>query len=293
VSEPTFRLVTSFSDLRYYLECPHDYYLRKVLGFAPTIDQAFGYGRAVHNLMREVHREPARWAELAADRAALEAEIHRLTHEGPFYLRYTTGVPLDNMRAKATAIASDYVLRYREELAGLTFEPEREFETLIEEVQVLVSGAIDLIRRDDPPMVTLIDFKSGDPDSDAAQKLDEEEMRLQISIYGLAARRELEYLPDQGLVRYLDTKAGDGNSELAIPLDEESLAAARATVVQAVGGIQQRHWNQGPARPARRDPSRSRCHECDFGHICGRPGAAGQAVRAGGRGRRPARAAPR
>jgi len=34
------RLATSFSDLRYYLACPHDFYLRKVLGFAPTIDQA-------------------------------------------------------------------------------------------------------------------------------------------------------------------------------------------------------------------------------------------------------------
>ncbi len=32
----TLRLVTSFSDLRYYLECSHDFYLRKVLGFAPT-----------------------------------------------------------------------------------------------------------------------------------------------------------------------------------------------------------------------------------------------------------------
>jgi len=30
----------------------------------------------------------------------------------------------------------------------------------------LVSGAIDVIRQDDPPRVTLIDFKSGDPDSD-------------------------------------------------------------------------------------------------------------------------------
>jgi len=55
-------LATSFSDLRYYLECPHDFYLRKVLGFAPTIDQAFGYGRGVHNLMRAIHSDPAKWA---------------------------------------------------------------------------------------------------------------------------------------------------------------------------------------------------------------------------------------
>ena len=38
-------------------------------GFAPTIDQAFGYGRAVHNLMREVHSHPAEWAALTTARS--------------------------------------------------------------------------------------------------------------------------------------------------------------------------------------------------------------------------------
>lgn len=46
---------TSFSDLRYYLECPYDFYLRKVLGFAPTIDQAFGYGRRSQPTARGPH----------------------------------------------------------------------------------------------------------------------------------------------------------------------------------------------------------------------------------------------
>ena len=61
------RLATSFSALRYFLECPHDFYLRNVLGFTPTISQEFGYGRGLHNLLRVVHSDPSRWAELAAD----------------------------------------------------------------------------------------------------------------------------------------------------------------------------------------------------------------------------------
>src|SRR5206468_7315261 len=83
------RLSTSFSDLRYYLECPHDFYLRKVLGFAPTIDQAFGYGRGVHNLLRAIHSEPKKWAALAKNQVKLEAEIQQLIDQGLFYLRYT------------------------------------------------------------------------------------------------------------------------------------------------------------------------------------------------------------
>ena len=31
------RLATNFSELRYFMECPQDFYLRNVLGFTPTI----------------------------------------------------------------------------------------------------------------------------------------------------------------------------------------------------------------------------------------------------------------
>src|SRR5690606_28955088 len=160
------RLITSFSDLRYFLECPHDFYLRKVLGFAPTIDQAFGYGRGVHNLMRAIHADPESGAQLASDRHSLESRVEGLIDGGLFYMRYTTGEPRQNMQAKAVRVVADYVQKFASELRDLKFEPEREFETLIEEEQVLVGGAIDVIRLDDPPRVVLLDFKSGEAESD-------------------------------------------------------------------------------------------------------------------------------
>ena len=263
------RLVTSFSDLRYYIECPHDFYLRKVLGFAPTIDQAFGYGRGVHNIMRAVHSNPAAWAALAGNRRALEAEITKLIEQGLLYLRYTTGEPAENMRRKATRIIADYVKRFANELETLTFEPEKEFETLIEQEQILISGAIDVIRLDDPPRVTLIDFKSGHAESDVATKLDEDEMRLQVSIYGLAAQKELEYEPERGLVRYLDPDGGQ-KAELDIRLDKQSLDSALATVIQTAKDIRDRTFDVGPkVKP--RDPTIStRCTQCDFLAFCGR-----------------------
>lgn len=263
------RLATSFSDLRYYLECPHDFYLRKVLGFAPTIDQAFGYGRGVHNLMRAIHADPKRWAALAADRRLLEKELQTLLDRGLFYLRYTTGEPADNMRAKGLRIVADYIQRYASELERLTFEPEKEFETLIEYEDgsggALVSGAIDVVRQDDPPRVSLIDFKSGDPDSDKHQKLDEEEMRLQVSLYAVAAKKELEYQPEQGLVRYLDAESKD-ESELRVPLDEHSLREAKQTVASTASRIRDRDFHRGPAE---RDEHKRRCIDCDFISICG------------------------
>jgi DNA helicase-2/ATP-dependent DNA helicase PcrA len=260
-----FRLTTSFTDLCYYLRCPHDFYLRKVLGFAPTISQAFGYGRGIHNLLREVHADPRKWARLARDPETLAAEVWGLIARGLFYLRYTTGEPAENMRRKAVGIVADYVRSYRKELARLEFVPEREFETLVEEEQVLISGAVDLVRLDDPPRVTLIDFKSGHAESDAALNLQEEEMRLQLAIYGLAARRELEYEPERGLVRYLG-ETDPARRELAVMLDDAALDGARRLIVDTVREIKRRNFESGP----RNGDAAARCAECDFRGICGR-----------------------
>lgn len=269
-----FQLATSFSDLRYYLGCPHDFYLRKVLGFAPTIDQAFGYGRGVHNLMRAVHSDPEKWAALAEDRPALEKAIDKLIERGMFYLRYTTGGPAENMRHKGVRIVADYIQHFKDELDNLTFEPEKEFETLMEyddgEGSAMISGAIDIVRRDDPPQVTLIDFKSGDPESDKHQNLDEEEMRLQVGVYAVAARKELEYEPEKGLVRYLDVDRDAGKKhQLEVPLDEKSVEVAKKTVVETAKAIRDRKFASLPKQTS--PDGAIRCKQCDFLGFCGMP----------------------
>jgi DNA helicase-2/ATP-dependent DNA helicase PcrA len=261
------RLVTSFSDLRYFLECPHDFYLRKVLGFTPTIDQAFGYGRGVHNLMREVHLDPASWAADAANREALERRLRQLIEMGLFYLRHTTGTPADLMRAKGVQVVADYVTHYQSELAELTFEPEREFEVLLPEQNVLVTGAIDVVRRDDPPRVTIIDFKSGEAESDKHQALDHDEMRMQVSLYAVAAKQELQYEPERGLVRYLG-EADPAQRELVVPLTAGTVQASRQQVQSLARDIQERRFRQTPATRNGGAP-KNRCVACDYRRLCG------------------------
>lgn len=266
------QLSTSFSDLRYYLECPHDFYLRKVLGFAPTIDQAFGYGRGVHNLMRAIHSNPEEWSAIAKDRTRLEAGVRDLIDRGLFYLRYTTGDPAENMREKGIRIVSDYIQNFSDELKHLTFEPEKSFETLVEykdgEGGAMVSGAVDIVRLDDPPRVTLIDFKSGESDSGGHGSLDEDEMRLQVGIYAVAAKRELEYEPDKGLVRYLDVDyEADDKGELEIPLDPTAVESAKRTVIETAESIRDRKFFFNPRRKG--PDGNSRCQSCDFLGCCG------------------------
>ena len=257
---------TSFSDLRYFAECPHDFYMRIVMGFTPTIGQEFGYGRGIHNLLRAVHEDAAGWADLAEDPTALEAEVTGLLDAGMFYLRYTTGTPLDNLRNKAIRGATDYILKYAGELSTLEFHPEKEFETLIEEEKLLVSGAIDVVRLDDPPRVTIIDFKSGDSHRANASGLTDELMAMQIGVYGVAAKRELEYEPRTGLIRYI----GEGDPDRAeriVDLGDDELAAVRGKLIDLADRIRRRQFDHGPT-PIPNAPSR--CGNCDFRAICRR-----------------------
>jgi DNA helicase-2/ATP-dependent DNA helicase PcrA len=128
-----------------------------------------------------------------------------------------------------------------------------------------VSGAIDVIRRDDPPQVTLVDFKSGDPESDKHDKLDEEEMRLQVALYAVAAKKELEYQPEQGLVRYLDAD-DPAKSELRVPLNATALTDATKLVAATAARIRDREFKTGPAKTK---GDGMRCSHCDFLGFCG------------------------
>ena len=262
------RLATSFSDLRYFLECPQDFYLRKVLGFTPTIGQEFGYGRGLHNILRIIHTNPRYWAAVAADRDNLRAEIQSLVDQGMFYLRYTVGEPLTNLQNRAVEGVVEYVEAYAAELARLEFEPEKEFETLIPDENLLISGAIDVVRLDDPPMVSIIDFKSGDAREATGSGLSRELMALQIGVYGLAARDELAYDPQHGLIRYLGERNADLR-QLEVDLNEEELARVRDEVIVTGRNIRNRAFDRGPTGRIE-----NRCGRCDFRNICSRPEAA-------------------
>ena len=260
-SDSRRRLASSFSDLRYFIECPQDFYMRKVLGFTPPIGQEFGYGRGMHNLLRAVHENPREWAAIADDRQALEDRVEQLVEDGLFYLRHTVGTPYDRMKNKAVNGVVDYVRTYADELEKLQFEPEKPFETLFAEEGLLVTGAIDVVRLDAPPSVTLIDFKSGRAEGNASS-LSKQMMAMQLGIYGVAAQAEMQFEPGQGLVRYIG-ELDEAKRQMPVQLSDEALAAVREDVVRTARAIRTRQFTGGP-----RSEDAKRCEHCDFGRIC-------------------------
>jgi DNA helicase-2/ATP-dependent DNA helicase PcrA len=90
-------------------------------------------------------------------------------------------------------------------------------------------------------------------------------MMLQVGIYAVAAQRELEYEPNQGLVRYLDVDEDSEHPEIEVPLNEASVNEARNTVVRTAEAIQARLFFTGPSA----EDQNNRCSNCDFVRFCG------------------------
>ncbi|WP_232688004.1 ATP-dependent helicase [Halobacterium zhouii] len=251
---------TSFTDLRYFKKCPFDYKLRNIYNFAPTIDSAFGYGFAVHDVLREVHQ---RFEDNQQALLPSPGEVERMV-ENPerFYLRYASGEVEDNLREEAARVLKDYVREYGDDVA-LTYKAEEPFEYLIEGAdssgEALISGEIDLLERRDPETgeveeVNVIDFKTEkEPDSVHDPKLVASE--FQVRLYAAATQSELDLSAVDGYIHYLS----EGNRR-TVDLSDSRLEQVEQDVESDVDSIMDRDFFATPDSEI--------CSTCDFQDIC-------------------------
>src|SRR5207244_11379741 len=71
-------VVFSFSDLKYFFECPYQFKLRILYGFNAPIHEALGYGRSLHNALADVHALALRGENIpeAAARNLVDTHLH-------------------------------------------------------------------------------------------------------------------------------------------------------------------------------------------------------------------------
>jgi DNA helicase-2/ATP-dependent DNA helicase PcrA len=145
-------LELTFSELKYYFECPYSFKLRFLYGFNPPIEQTLGYGKSLHNALTELHAE------------SLKGNIPSL-HDIPqliathMHLPYATDPRLEQtLRQAAQDALSRYLEQNRPHLSRLE-HVEKVVELKLEE-GIVVHGRIDLIRRTDTNEVAIVDFKT-------------------------------------------------------------------------------------------------------------------------------------
>lgn len=249
---------TSFSEIRYFLQCPKSYQFRERFGLNPVVPEMFGYGKTVHTSIQKLH-------ELHPDSPPENDQVERVILD-TFHLKHVpqSGDPenrpgaYENSRNRAVDIAQEYVSSF-----GVDFERERQVEAVFEipATNCVISGSIDLLLHEDEEgnilRAEIIDFKTmeGGDTPDENEDLDWTDLALQVQLYARAADQVLGQNARTGSVHLLKD-----NQRVEVPITQEALDAALANIEWAVRGILSSDF---PMRP-----HPDKCEKCDFRTIC-------------------------
>ena len=161
----------SFSELKYFFECPYQFKLRILYGFNAPIHEALGYGKSLHDALAEVHARAIR------DDVPDEAEVPRLV-ETHLHVPYAYPALRETLKRSAERVIGDYLRDNAREFENIEFSEKAVEINLGGGVSVF--GRIDLVRRIDTRVTTIVDLKS----TNRAQAEDVTETQLHIYALG-------------------------------------------------------------------------------------------------------------
>ncbi len=241
-------VVFSFSNLKYFFECPYQFKLRVLYGFNAPIHEGLGYGKSLHDALAEVHAKAIQGEVYGAGEAARLIQTHMHTP-------YAYPALKQKLAGAAERVVRDYLNDNQTDFKNLEFS-----EKLIEinlGHGVSVMGRIDLVRRRDTNQTTIVDLKS----NDRAQPEDVTE--TQLHIYALGYQHLTGRRPD-----YVEIYALDERKKKPRSVDDEFLRDVKLDVLSAADALRR---GVLPAAPVA-----TKCAKCDYLGMC----TAGSAVAA-------------
>jgi DNA helicase II / ATP-dependent DNA helicase PcrA len=235
-------LPLTFSQFKYYQECPYQFKLRFLYGFNAPIEEALGYGKSLHDALAEIHQRSL--AGAIPDAADLAGIVTRHLN-----------VPFAYRELRETLLASGIkaIAKYYEEN-----RPNLDHLQHVEQVVeldlgdgVIVNGRIDLIRNLESGETAIVDFKS----NERAQE--EDVTRVQLHIYTIGYRALTGESADLIEVHELEKGRVLVREEVSQALEDSTVAEIRA----AAAALRANHL---PKLAAWSKP----CATCDFSGIC-------------------------
>ena len=164
-------IVFSFSDLKYFFECPYQFKLRIMYGFNIPIHEALGYGKSLHDALAEVHGAAIRGKPPDADHVPGLVDRH-------LHVPYAYPALREQLETSAADVLRNYIDDNAELFDKLEFSEKRIELTLGDGITVV--GRIDLVRRLDTDETTIVDLKT----SERSQQEDVTEKQLHIYVVG-------------------------------------------------------------------------------------------------------------
>jgi len=231
----------SFSELKYFFECPYQFKLRFLYGFNPPLVEKLGYGRSLHNMLAEVHRRAL------SDTGLGPADVPGLV-DRHMNVRYAFEQLESDLKRSAAKAVGKYLTEHQDNLKRLVHAEEMVELTLPD--GIVVHGRIDLIRRTDTDEVVVVDFKS----TERAQA--EDVTRLQLHVYALGYQQRFGTEPDLIEVHNLDR--GGSTREVVDP----ELVDGTVALVRSAGERLREN------KMERLTSWCGTCSGCDFAGIC-------------------------
>lgn len=230
----------TFSDIKYFFECPYQFKLRILYGFNAPIDEALGYGKSLHNALADVHARIIRGEQVDASDVPALVNTH-------LHAPYAYKALREQLEKAATEVLIDYIGDNKEDFQNIEFS-----EKLIEVNMgdgVSVVGRIDLVRRKDTDETSIVDIKS----TKRAQPEDVTE--IQLHIYALGYQELTGRSADYVEIYNLDERKRKPRS-----VDEDFLEDVKIKVKGAAEALRNDLFNPVPAP--------KKCAGCDYRRMC-------------------------
>jgi len=230
----------TFSDMKYFFECPYQFKLRILYGFNAPIDEAIGYGKSLHDALADVHSKVLRGEKVDETDVPALVEMHLHTPYAYKTLR-------EQLEMAASKVLKDYISDNQKDFKNIEFS-----EKLIEVNMgdgVSVVGRIDLVRRKDTDETSIVDLKS----TKRAQP--EEVTETQLHIYALGYQELTGRNADYVEIYNLDERKKKPRS-----VDVDFLEEVKDRVKGAAAALR-----KGELKPA---PAQKKCAGCDYLRMC-------------------------
>jgi DNA helicase-2/ATP-dependent DNA helicase PcrA len=231
----------TFSELKYYFDCPYQFKLRFLYGFDSPINRAMGYGKSLHDALCEIHSKALAGTILHSSDAERLVDDH-------LHLPFANAGVKENTKKAAIRAVKNYLATHGANLHNLE-HAERIIELDLGK-NISVTGRIDLIRRADTGDTIIVDFKSGE---DTQPK---EMSQLQLQVYAAGYEKTVGTKAD--LLEIHNLEVGHIHRE---PVNGTSVGVALAKIVHAGDAMRKsilpKHAKWMPV-----------CAQCDMAGIC-------------------------
>lgn len=233
-------VVFSFSDVKYFFECPYQFKLRILYGFNAPIHEALGYGRSLHNALAEVHARALDGDFATPDEAQALSARHLNTPYAYQKLR-------EKLEEAAVRVIADYIKDNQADLKNIEFS-EKKIDIPLDD-GVSVVGRIDLVRRKDTGQTTIVDLKS----NDRAQP--EQVTEAQLHIYALGFQELTGKNADLVEIYELDERKRNSRA-----VDDDFIKDVKMQIAAAATALRTGALNA--------DPHPKKCAACDYLGMC-------------------------